>query len=206
MAEQEKFEYKHGFRLGAYLIGWAVIYYIVFGILSNYWQKTGILDDVTGFTPIGDHVLFVYQNFINFQTRSYYYVITDQVITKIGTWYILYIFLAVAIFVGYSEDFLIYAVKRNIWLIPHVIILSIIWDALNDVAIYRPFVRTATWAYCIFMNIGQYFSSPEGYINLAILFAVFVGGGLLGGWIKIFRRQRLYKKAQLMIEKEVESS
>jgi hypothetical protein len=56
------------------------------------------------------------------------------------------------------------------------------------------------------MNIGQYFSSPEGYINLAILFAVFVGGGLLGGWIKIFRRQRLYKKAQLMIEKEVESS
>jgi hypothetical protein len=112
----------------------------------------------------------------------------------------------VAIFVGYSEDFLIYAVKRNIWLIPHVIILSIIWDALNDVAIYRPFVRTATWAYCIFMNIGQYFSSPEGYINLAILFAVFVGGGLLGGWIKIFRRQRLYKKAQLMIEKEVESS
>ena len=35
MAEQEKFEYKHGFRLGAYLIGWAVIYYVVFGILSN---------------------------------------------------------------------------------------------------------------------------------------------------------------------------
>ena len=193
MAEQEKFEYKHGFRLGAYLIGWAVIYYIIFGILSNYWEKTP-----------GDNVLFVYQNFTNFQTTNYYDVIQQEMVSKLGTWYILLIFIAVAVFVGYREDFLIYAVKRNIWLIPHVIILSIIWDGINDVYVYRTFVRTTTWAFCIFMNIGEYFTSIEGYINIAILFGIFVGGGLLGGWIKIFRRQRLYKKAQLMIEKEVE--
>lgn len=195
MAETEKFEYKHGFRLGAYLIGWAVIYYIVFGILSNYWEKTP-----------GDSVLFVYQNFTNFQSTTYYDVIKQDSVTKLGTWYILLILIAVAIFVGYREDFLINAVKRNIWLIPHVIILSIIWDGINDVYIYRTFVRTATWAFTIFMNIGEYFTRIEGYYNLLILFGIFVGGGLLGGWIKIFRRQRLYKKAQLMIEKEVEST
>ena len=155
MAESsEKFEYKHGFRLGAYLIAWAVIYYVVFGILSNYWQKTGIMDDPSDtFTPIGNNILFVYQNFTNFQTRSFYYVIAEKTLTKVGTWYILFIFIAVAVFVGFSEDFLIYAVKRNIWLIPHVIILSIIWDALNDVAVYRNFIKTATWAFCLFMNI-----------------------------------------------------
>lgn len=193
MAEQEKFEYKHGFRLGAYLIGWAVIYFIVFGILSNYWEKTP-----------GDNVLFVYQNFTNFKSTTYYDVVQQDTVTKFGTWYILLIFLAVAIFIGYKEDFLIYAVKRNIWLIPHVIILSIIWDGINDVYVYRTFVRTATWFFTILMNIGEYFTRIEGYYNLLILFVVFVGGGLLGGWVKIFRRQRLYKKAQLMIEKEVE--
>jgi hypothetical protein len=194
MAEQEKFEYKHGFRLGAYLIGWAVIYFIVFGILSNYWEKTP-----------GDNVLFVYQNFTNFKSTTYYDVVQQDTVTKFGTWYILLIFLAVAIFIGYKEDFLIYAVKRNIWLIPHVIILSIIWDGINDVYVYRTFVRTATWFFTIVMNIGEYFTRIEGYYNLLILFVVFVGGGLLGGWVKIFRRQRLYKKAQLMIEKEVET-
>lgn len=193
MAEQEKFEYKHGFRLGAYLIGWAVIYFIVFGILSNHWEKTP-----------GDNVLFVYQNFTNFKSTTYYDVVQQDTVTKFGTWYILLIFLAVAIFIGYKEDFLIYAVKRNIWLIPHVIILSIIWDGINDVYVYRTFVRTATWFFTILMNIGEYFTRIEGYYNLLILFVVFVGGGLLGGWVKIFRRQRLYKKAQLMIEKEVE--
>jgi hypothetical protein len=194
MAEQEKFEYKHGFRLGAYLIGWAVIYFIVFGILSNHWEKTP-----------GDNVLFVYQNFTNFKSTTYYDVVQQDTVTKFGTWYILLIFLAVAIFIGYKEDFLIYAVKRNIWLIPHVIILSIIWDGINDVYVYRTFVRTATWFFTILMNIGEYFTRIEGYYNLLILFVVFVGGGLLGGWVKIFRRQRLYKKAQLMIEKEVET-
>jgi hypothetical protein len=194
MAEQEKFEYKHGFRLGAYLIGWAVIYFIVFGILSNHWEKTP-----------GDNVLFVYQNFTNFKSTTYYDVVQQDTVTKFGTWYILLIFLAVAIFIGYKEDFLIYAVKRNIWLIPHVIILSIIWDGINDVYVYRTFVRTATWFFTIVMNIGEYFTRIEGYYNLLILFVVFVGGGLLGGWVKIFRRQRLYKKAQLMIEKEVET-
>jgi hypothetical protein len=194
MAEQEKFEYKHGFRLGAYLIGWAVIYFIVFGILSNHWEKTP-----------GDNVLFVYQNFTNFKSTTYYDIIDQEMVTKFGTWYILLIFLAVAIFIGYKEDFLIYAVKRNIWLIPHVIILSIIWDGINDVYVYRTFVRTATWFFTILMNIGEYFTRIEGYYNLLILFVVFVGGGLLGGWVKIFRRQRLYKKAQLMIEKEVET-
>jgi hypothetical protein len=193
MAEQEKFEYKHGFRLGAYLIGWAVIYFIVFGILSNHWEKTP-----------GDNVLFVYQNFTNFKSTTYYDVVQQDTVTKFGTWYILLIFLAVAIFIGYKEDFLIYAVKRNFWLIPHVIILSIIWDGINDVYVYRTFVRTATWFFTILMNIGEYFTRIEGYYNLLILFVVFVGGGLLGGWVKIFRRQRLYKKAQLMIEKEVE--
>lgn len=193
MAEQEKFEYKHGFRLGAYLIGWAVIYYVVFGVLSNYWEKTP-----------GDNVLFVYQNFNNFQTSTYYDIIKDQMVTKLGTWYILLIFILIAVYIGYKEDFLIYAVKRNIWLIPHVIILSIIWDGINNVYVYRTFVRTATWAFTVFMNVGKYFTSIEGYINLIILFVIFAGGGLLGGWIKIFRRQRLYKKAQLMIEKEVE--
>jgi hypothetical protein len=193
MAEQEKFEYKHGFRLGAYLIGWAVIYFIVFGILSNHWEKTP-----------GDNVLFVYQNFTNFKSTTYYDIIDQEMVTKFGTWYILLIFLAVAIFIGYKEDFLIYAVKRNIWLIPHVIILSIIWDGINDVYVYRTFVRTATWFFTILMNVGEYFTRIEGYYNLLILFVVFVGGGLLGGWVKIFRRQRLYKKAQLMIEKEVE--
>jgi hypothetical protein len=193
MAEQEKFEYKHGFRLGAYLIGWAVIYFIVFGILSNHWEKTP-----------GDNVLFVYQNFTNFKSTTYYDIVQQETVTKFGTWYILLIFLAVAIFIGYKEDFLIYAVKRNIWLIPHVIILSIIWDGINDVYVYRTFVRTATWFFTILMNIGEYFTRIEGYYNLLILFVVFVGGGLLGGWVKIFRRQRLYKKAQLMIEKEVE--
>jgi hypothetical protein len=194
MAEQEKFEYKHGFRLGAYLIGWAVIYFIVFGILSNHWEKTP-----------GDNVLFVYQNFTNFKSTTYYDIVQQETVTKFGTWYILLIFLAVAIFIGYKEDFLIYAVKRNIWLIPHVIILSIIWDGINDVYVYRTFVRTATWFFTILMNIGEYFTRIEGYYNLLILFVVFVGGGLLGGWVKIFRRQRLYKKAQLMIEKEVET-
>lgn len=194
MAEQEKFEYKHGFRLGAYLIGWAVIYFIVFGILSNHWEKTP-----------GDNVLFVYQNFTNFKSTTYYDIIDQEMVTKFGTWYILLIFLAVAIFIGYKEDFLIYAVKRNIWLIPHVIILSIIWDGINDVYVYRTFVRTATWFFTILMNVGEYFTRIEGYYNLLILFVVFVGGGLLGGWVKIFRRQRLYKKAQLMIEKEVET-
>jgi hypothetical protein len=194
MAEQEKFEYKHGFRLGAYLIGWAIIYFIVFGILSNYWEKTP-----------GDNVLFVYQNFTNFKSTTYYDIVQQETVTKFGTWYILLIFLAVAIFIGYKEDFLIYAVKRNIWLIPHVIILSIIWDGINDVYVYRTFVRTATWFFTILMNIGEYFTRIEGYYNLLILFVVFVGGGLLGGWVKIFRRQRLYKKAQLMIEKEVET-
>lgn len=193
MAEQEKFEYKHGFRLGAYLIGWAVIYFIIFGILSNYWEKTP-----------GDNVLFVYQNFTNFKSTTYYDIIKQETVTKFGTWYILLIFLAVAIFIGYKEDFLIYAVKRNIWLIPHVIILSIIWDGINDVYVYRTFVRTATWFFTILMNVGEYFTRIEGYYNLLILFVIFVAGGLLGGWIKIFKRQRLYKKAQLMIEKEVE--
>jgi hypothetical protein len=167
----------------------------VFGILSNYWEKTP-----------GDNVLFVYQNFTNFRTQIIYDVIQQEYITKLGTWYILLIFIAVAVFVGYREDFLIYAVKRNIWLIPHVLILSIVWDGINDVFIYRNFVRTTTFAFTIFMNIGEYFTRVEGYINLAILFGVFVGGGLLGGWIKIFRRQRLYKKAQLMLAQEVESS
>lgn len=193
MAEQEKFEYKHGFRLGAYLIGWAVIYFIIFGILSNYWEKTP-----------SDNVLFVYQNFTNFKSTTYYDIIKQETVTKFGTWYILLIFLAVAIFIGYKEDFLIYAVKRNIWLIPHVIILSIIWDGINDVYVYRTFVRTATWFFTILMNVGEYFTRIEGYYNLLILFVIFVAGGLLGGWIKIFKRQRLYKKAQLMIEKEVE--
>ncbi len=202
MAETEKFEYKHGFRLGAFLIGWAVIYYVVFGILSNYWEKTGVIDG----PEIGDNILFVYQNFTNFQSTSYYDIIQGETVTKLGTWYILLIFFAVAIFVGYKEDFLIYAVKRNIWLIPHIIILSIIWDGINDVYLYRTFVRTATFAFTILMNVGEYFSRIEGYINLLILFGIFVGGGLIGGWIKIFRRQHLYKKAQIMIEKEAELS
>lgn len=193
MTEDEKFEYKHGFRLGAFLIGWAVIYFIVFGILSNYYEKWP-----------GDNVLFVYKNIWNFP-RMEYNPFTGFDELNWGTWYLFLIFFAVAIFVGFREDFLIHAIKRNLWLIPHIVILSIIWDGINDVWVYRNFVRSATFFVTILMNVAQYFTSIDGYINLLALLITFIGGGMLGGWLKIFRRQRLFKKAQMMIEKEVES-
>ena len=194
MTEEEKFEYKHGFRLGPYLFGWAVIYFIVFGFLSNYWQKTP-----------GDNVLFIYKNLwvIPFKELNFS---TGDIEWNWGSWYIILILFGVAIFVGFQEDFLINAIKRCFWLIPHVLILSIVWDGINDVFLYRNFIKTTTFVFTIIMSLAEYFTSVHGYLNLLALLVIFVGGGMLGGWIKIFRRERMYKKAQLLIEKEVEES
>lgn len=208
--EKQDFEYKHGFRLGPFIFAWAVIYYLVFGILCNYYEKGfmqyTLVENLWVLRVVPEHtdnILFIYQNLWVTPFR-FLNPLEGTMDINWGTWYIFIIFLLVAMFVGYKEDFLIYAVKRNLWLIPHVLILSIIWDGINDAAIYRSFVRSGTFLFTIVMNVAEYFTSWHGYVNIAVLIVVFVGGGLLGGWLKIFRRQRLLKKAQLLIAKEVE--
>ncbi|MBN2155338.1 MAG: hypothetical protein JW776_04795 [Candidatus Lokiarchaeota archaeon] len=198
MAEQEKFEYKHGFRHGPTFVAIFIIYFIVFGVLSNYWQKGDII-----YKPIRDNVLFIYQNFFNFPGYEYVWSVGGDIL-DFGTWYIFFILFFTAVFVGYSQDFLIHAFKRNIWLIPIVIFLSVFWNGINDVYYYRNFIRNASFIFTIFMNLGRYFTSIHGYINLLALLVVFGGGGLLGGYLKILRREILYKKARLIIsDKEV---
>jgi hypothetical protein len=194
--DKDKFEYKHGFRHGPTIIGLAIIYYIIFGILSNYWEK-GLLDH----RPLDDNVLFIYRNLLNLP-HQYYATLDRAWYNDFGTWYIFLIFLATAIYVGYSQDFLIYSVKRNMWMVPIIVVLSIFWNGLNDVYYYRSFFRNGSFIYTIFMNAADYFTSIHGYINILVLFVFLVGGGLIGGYLKIVRRERLRRKAKLMLREE----
>jgi hypothetical protein len=137
---------------------------------------------------------------------TYYHVLDRVTYFDFGTWYIALILIATAIYVGYSQDFLIYAIKRNLWLVPITIGMSIFWNGIFEVFYYRDFLRSGSFIYTIFLGLGRYFTSIQGYINLIVLLVIFVGGGLLGGYLKILRRETLRKKAELLLAEEASSS
>ena len=134
-----------------------LMYFIFFGFISLAWNKTP-----------GNYLLFVYKNFFANYTQ-FTYDHAWQNVFYYPSWVSLVIFLLIGFIQSYRENFLVYSIKNNFWLIPFMLIFSWIWYSMN-------------YQLSIFYVISLYFSSIDGYLNFLILEVLYCGIGFVGGY------------------------
>jgi hypothetical protein len=141
-----------------FIVALLMIYYFVFGVIANVYYKTAV----------GDNLLFLYLNFFNAQA-----------------WYTLLILIAITTFHAFREQFLVYAIKYNFWLVIGTILLSWIWYCIN----FQVFITTP---------IMLYFNSVNGLLNFLVLVGINFGTSLLGGFLRVKYYESI-KKKQLVV-------
>ncbi|MCF2140201.1 MAG: hypothetical protein K9W44_09135 [Candidatus Lokiarchaeota archaeon] len=163
------------------IIGLFLIYFLFFGWIVN----CGIPDIQNNpqlYKP--DHILFVYTNFFNFDPYYNFNPLSLNLPSFLNFVYhipvgltSLFILIFIGIYQSYRENFVVFAIKNNIWTVPFIIMISWIWTAINAREL-------------IFTTIGRYFSSWEGYVNLVVLLVVYTFAGVIGGWIRSLVQER----------------
>ena len=154
-----------------FIITVILIYFFVYGYIANVYEKYP-----------GDHLLFIYKAFFSNYTLVKYENIWDRELSYVS-YYSVFIFLAIMLLQGYKENFLVYALKNAIWVVPVMMILSWVWYAIN-------------YQMNLFIVIGMYFSDIDGYINIVILLALSMGASLLGAYLKTLHYKKLKKMEQ----------
>lgn len=156
-----------------FFIGYLMIFFLFFGIICN----TGL----SGFQKDpGNKLLFVYTAFVSKDTFYFDNLFLPgwlSFIFSIPAWTSIFVFVGIGILQAYREDFLVYAIKNNILMVPLIIITSWIWYAIN-------------YSTSIFKVIFWYFTSPHGYLNIIVLIFFYGLAGFVGGFLRI----RKYEK------------
>jgi len=157
-------------------VGMFLIFFFFFGFICNSGEQFKQQDP-------GNKLLFVYTAFINtdtFNPLGLYMPEFLDWIYLIPLWTSIFIFFGIGVYQAYREDFLVYAIKNNIIIVVFIIVLSWIWYS---------------WLYSalIFKVIWWYFTSFHGYLNIFVLMFVYVGAGILGGYLKIRKYQKEHR-------------
>jgi len=167
--EKKKKKFNIPFMKSANLfVGMFLIFFFFFGFICNSGEQFKQQDP-------GNKLLFVYTAFINidkFNPLGLYLPGVLDWVYLIPLWTSIFVFFGIGVYQAYREDFLVYAIKNNIIMVVFIIVLSWIWYS---------------WLYSalIFKVIWWYFTSIHGYFNIFVLLFVYVGAGLLGGYLKI---------------------
>lgn len=184
MTVHENLKEKEFNSIGNLLLGLFLLYFFFFGYVCNVYDKNP-----------GDNLLFIFKSFFDPYVKT---DIQEYVnLFVVGTGHVEYlkfelkypislgllIFIGIGTLQGYRENFLVYSIKRNLWTIPFVILLSIIWHGIN-------------FQVDFYYALGEYFASGLGYLNLIILELIFVGSGIFGGFLKSLRFNRLKQQHQ----------
>ena len=149
-----------------------IIYYLFFGFISN-------LGPAAELKEPGDRLLFIYWNFVTNLGMNWTGLYPPDYlwwIWYIPGWLSFFILFGIGVAQAFREDFLVYAVKNNLMMVPLIIITSWIWYSIN----YRA---------NLFYVMGRYFSSYHGYINIIVIVSIYVGAGFLGGWLKTYKNR-----------------
>jgi hypothetical protein len=154
-------------------VGFLLIFFFFFGFICN-------SGDMFKQQDPGNKLLFVYSAFVNtdtFTPEGLYLPGFLEWIYLIPLWTSIFIFIGIGVYQAYKEDFLVYAIKNNIIMVVIIIVTSWIWYA---------------WLYStlIFEVIWWYFTSIHGYINIFVILFLYVGAGILGGYLKIKKYQK----------------
>lgn len=160
-------------RGGNFFIGVLLIFFFFFGFICN-------SGDMFKQQDPGNKLLFVYTAFINTDTlnpKGLYLPGFLDWVYLIPLWTSIFIFFGIGVHQAYKEDFLVYAIKNNILMVIFIIILSWIWYSW----LYSTLIFTVVW---------WYFTSIHGYFNIFVLLLLYVGAGILGGYLKINKYQK----------------
>ncbi len=191
---QRSKKYEFG-QMGNFIFSLLLIYFLFFGYICFIYDKEP-----------GDNLLFVYNNFFNNYVFEFHDEIIDffsdntnltNTVIEISypSYYTLIILILIGTLQGYREDFLVYSIKYNLWMIPFILLFSWTWYAINyHITFIELFPFGTTVIVGFFFAIGQYFSSIQGLINIIILIVVYVGAGFLGGFLKSLRFQIIKKQ------------
>jgi len=128
----------------------------------------------------GNKLLFMYTSFVSSDTLYFDNLEPTRWaiwIEVIPLWLSIFIFVGIGIIQAYREDFLVYAVKNNLLMIPLLIVVSWIWYSIN-------------YNTLIFIVIFWYFTSLHGYLNIIVLTFFYGLAGIFGGWLKIRKNER----------------
>ena len=159
-----------------FIVGFVMIYFLFFGFICN----TSFIGDAGYQKEPGNKLLFLYTAFTNTDT-----IIFDNLflpgwldfIFLIPVWASIFVFFGIGIIQSYQEDFLVYAIKNNLLMVPVVIVMSWIWYAIN-------------YHVLIFYVIWWYFTSLHGYLNIIVLTFIYGLAGFIGGYLKIRKYER----------------
>ena len=154
-------------------VGFLLIFFFFFGFICNSGNSPKQQDPE-------NKLLFVYTAFINtdkLNPLGLFLPVWLDWVQIIPLWTSIFVVFAIGVYQAYREDFFVYAIKNNIIMVAIIIIMSWIWYA---------------WLYSvlIFKVIWWYFTSLHGYLNIFVLLFIYVGAGILGGWLKINKYQK----------------
>ncbi|UYP44438.1 hypothetical protein NEF87_000723 [Candidatus Lokiarchaeum ossiferum] len=202
--ETEKKKFSIDFkRITKFVVAFLLINFLFFGWICN----TGLYDSIqldpnyimnlmeTEYIR-EPRLLFVYTNlwdFTNTFTPMGIHLppVVDFVEYLPGAFSILILFF-IGIYQGYQEDFMVYSIKNNFWMVPFIVLLSWIWSAVV-------YVGTRN----IFQIIGDYFSSYHGYLNIIFLVIWYTSAGIVGGILKSYFYQKAHAvEAGVLAEEE----
>lgn len=161
-----------------FIMGLLLIYFFFFGFIANC-GTADAQNNPQNYAP--DNILFVYTSLFNFHDFLRPWGITiPQFLTfmfRIPCAASLIIFILIGIYQSYKEDFVVYGIKNNIWMVPFIILISWIWTAINAREL-------------ILATIGRYFSSYHGYLNIIVLVLIYGASGVVGAWFKTLAQKR----------------
>ena len=191
MAEEQLQKKKKKFAInwtksGNYVIAMGLIYFIFFGFICNSGGSLKQQDPA-------NKLLFVYTSFFNTDLLTLNSLSIPEIanwIESIPLWTTIFLVIGIGINQSYREDFLIMAIKKNIWMVPYIIGLSWIWFAFN-------------YEMNIFIVIWRYFSSIHGYLNIAFLLVLYGGTGIIGGALKIRQYSKTYQIEDTSLEEAI---
>lgn len=169
-----------------FVLGMGLIYTLFFGFICNS-GKSLIQQDP------GNKLLFVYTAFFNSDPLTLNNLNIPEIvewIEIIPLWTSIFVVIGIGIIQSYREDFLIVAVKKNIWMVSFIVGLSWIWFAFN-------------YQMNIFIVIWRYFSSIHGILNIAFLLVIYGGSGFIGGALKIRQYSRTHRIEDISLEEAI---
>jgi len=206
--KRHKIEWKRSFN---FLIALLLIYVLFFGFIVNTGNYQKQEDP-------GIKLLYVYTAFFN--TDKLYigglsWPDFMSFIWQIPCWVCIFILFIIGIIQSYREDFVVYAIKNNIWTIPFIVVISWFWytcayfghpliaqaAALPMARFFKFFVLIGAYIATFIINfvytIGKYFSSIHALLNIVVLLVVYVSAGMVGSALKCYFYQRAHPIIEL---------
>jgi len=201
--KRAKFDWKRSIN---FFLGLLLIYFLFFGFIINTGNYNQQKDP-------GIKILYVYTAFFNTDKLTIYGIVWPNFIRfifKTPCWASIFILFLIGILQSYREDFVVYAIKNNIWMAPIIIVISwilysiayfghplIAQAAALDIAnIWRLFAifgaYIATFFITLAQTIGTYFTSIHALINILVLLVVYGSASLVGSALKSFFYQRAH--------------